>query len=414
VTTVPDVHVSTRTGPPSARAGLAVAVACLALGIISALELRHVSINHGQPAEWSTMLIVTMPRWILLGATLPIVLRIGVGSSVPRERLRIALLHLALFLAISWLHAAITAWATALVQPMSYFFPWSARLIRAWYNTLPTMVSLYSAVLIAAWGISEARERQRRTLRAAQLETELQAAQLEALRAKLQPHFLYNTLNGIAALVADVQPARAVAAIEQLSELLHVALRDDASETVTVREEVTLAEQYLALQRMRFGDRLCYSVDIDPDAAQCRVPVLLLQPVVENAVMHSLDAGVEQLQIVIAAQRVADGLELRVDNNGTSIAHDIGGSTTRSTGGPGNGVGLAATRARLLTAFGDRASLRLVSREGGGVSVRIGVPAIFAVTGASPAAHAYGKRSVAQPATRRDVLADVPTPVTAQ
>jgi sensor histidine kinase YesM len=357
------------------------------------------------------MLIVTMPRWILLAATLPIVLRIGVGSSVPRERLRTMLLHLALFLAISWLHAAITAWATALVQPMSYFFPWSARLIRAWYNTLPTMVSLYSAVLIAAWGISEARERQRRTLRAAQLETQLQAAQLEALRAKLQPHFLYNTLNGIAALVADVQPARAVAAIEQLSELLHVALRDNANETVTVREEVTLAEQYLALQRMRFGERLCYSVDIDPDAAQCMVPVLLLQPVVENAVVHSLDAGVEQLQIVISAQRVAAGLELRVDNNGMSIAHDVGASTARSTGSHGNGVGLAATHARLLTAFGDRASLRLVSREGGGVSVRIGMPASFEVPSAPAVSHARGEEGSTQASARRDRLADSPIPV---
>ena len=126
------------------------------------------------------------------------------------------------------------------------------RLTRSWYNTTPTMVSMYAGVLIAAWGMMESRERQRRTLRAAQLETQLQSARLAALRAQLQPHFLYNTLNGIAALVSDVQPARAVAAIEQLGELLHASLRDDGRDEITVAEEVALAERYLALQ----GDAL--------------------------------------------------------------------------------------------------------------------------------------------------------------
>ena len=121
-----------------------------------------------------------------------------------------------------------------MTSPISFFFPWSARLVRAWYSMMPTMVSLYGAVLIAAWGMAEAREREQRTLRASQLETQLQAARLEALRAKLQPHFLYNTLNGIAALVADVQPAKAVAALEHLSELLHASLRDDAHEEIPV------------------------------------------------------------------------------------------------------------------------------------------------------------------------------------
>src|SRR4029078_5645973 len=174
---------------------------------------------------------------------------------------------------------------------ISHLFGLIPRLTRSWYNTMPIVVSTYAAVLIAAWGMAEAVERQRRTLRASQLEAQLQSARLAALRAQLQPHFLYNTLNGIAALVADVQPARAVAAIEQLSELLHASLRDDGREEITVEEEVMLAERYLALQRMRFGERLQYDWHVGAGVADCLVPVLVPQPIVENAVVHSLDAG---------------------------------------------------------------------------------------------------------------------------
>jgi len=232
-------------------------------------------------------------------------------------------------------------------------------------------VSLYGAVVIAAWGMAEARERERRTLRASQLETQLQAARLEALRAKLQPHFLYNTLNGIAALVADVQPERALAALEQLSELLHASLRDDTREEIAVAEEVALTEQYLALQRMRFGERLQYDLRVAPDVADCLVPVLLLQPLVENAVVHGLDAGIERLHIAVVAQSQADEVELLVENDGTSL--DVDDVTAAEATG-GDGVGLAATRARLATAYGDRASLRLLPREGSGVRVRITLP----------------------------------------
>jgi sensor histidine kinase YesM len=332
--------------------------------------MRHVTTTHGAAASWPFIALITMPRWILLAATLPSVLLLGIGPAEPRLRARTIVLHVALFLAISFLHAGVTAWTTGIASPVSYFFSWGARLLRAWYDVMPTMVSLYAAVLIAAWAMAEARERERRTLRASQLEAQLHAARLEALRAKLQPHFLYNTLNGIAALVADVQPARAVAAIEHLSELLHASLRDDAREEIPITEEVALAERYLALQRMRFGERLQYDLDVAPDVAEWLVPVLVLQPLVENAVVHGLDAGLTRLHVAIVARACLTGVELRVENDGTAL--QAAGDGPAATAG--SGVGLAATRARLATAYGDRASLQLLHREGGGVSVRIVLP----------------------------------------
>jgi sensor histidine kinase YesM len=226
---------------------------------------------------------------------------------------------------------------------------------------------MYVAVLLSAWGIAEARERQRRTLRASQLEAQLQTARLASLRAQLQPHFLYNTLQGIAALVADVRPERAVAAIDQLGELLHASLGDDGREEITVAEEIALADRYLALQAMRFGDRLRYTLDVSPGVADALTPVLLLQPIVENAVVHGMDSGQESLTVAIVAAEHGEDLELRVENDG----HALAGEGHRPGG---HGVGLAATRERLATVYGARATLTLFPRDGGGVIVRIVMP----------------------------------------
>lgn len=356
---------------PSPLASLALVCVCVMLGAISALETRHVSIVHGQPLAWSLVLQTTTPRWILLAAALPFVLHLATRVPLVPVRGRVVVMHVAAFFVLSWTQAAADAWATGRLSPdVIFLFAWSARVTRAWYNTMPTMVSMYVAVLVAAWGIGEARERERRTLRASQLEAQLQSARLASLRAQLQPHFLYNTLTGIAALVADVQPARAVAAIEQLGELLHASLRDDGREEITVAEEVALAEQYLALQGMRFGERLRYARDIAPDAAACMVPVLLLQPIVENAVLHGLDTGEGTVAVTIRAVTRGNDVELSVENDGSTL-DAVRGRTT------GHGVGLAATRARLATAFGDRASLTLAPRDGGGVMVRIALPRVL-------------------------------------
>ena len=351
---------------PSTLATLAVVFVCLTLGGISALESRHVSVTHGFPLDWPTVLISTTPRWILLAAVLPFVLRFGVRYPLNPPRAPLIALHASLFLAVSVAHAWTDAWAVTWANPQVVgMFGMIPRLTRSWYNTMPTMVSMYAGVLIAAWGMTEAKERQRRTLRASQLETQLQSARLAALRAQLQPHFLYNTLNGIAALVASVQPDRAVAAIEQLGELLHASLREDGREEITVDEEVGLADRYLALQGMRFGDRLQYEFDVAADVRDCLVPVLLLQPIVENAVVHGLDAGQRELAVRITAVATSEGVEIVVENNGPDIS---------SAAQKGHGLGLSTTRARLMTAYGDRATLTLKPRDGGGARVRVVIP----------------------------------------
>ena len=320
------------------------------------------------PLGWDEVFASRMPGWVVLAAVLPLVFAISVRVPLAPVRARVVVMHVLLLAGISFAYAAIDAWSTAIESPaVRHMFDTIPRLTRSWLNTLPTVASTYAAVLFGSWGMIEARERQRRTLRAVQLEAQLQTARLAALRAQLQPHFLYNTLNGIAALVSDVQPARAVAAIEQLGELLHASLREDGRDEITVAEEVALAERYLALQEMRFGDRLSHEMHIAPDVADSLVPVLVLQPVIENAVVHGLDAGQHRLHVRVDAVSHASGIEISVQNNGPEPLPE-------GKRAAGHGVGLAATRARLITAHGDLASLTLLPRDGGGAIVRIIVP----------------------------------------
>ena len=361
------------TGAPSRVATLTVVVVCLTLGLISALEARHVSFAHGFPISWTAALLSTTPRWILLATVLPFVLHLGLRYPLNRRRSGIIAMHIGLFLVVSMAHALADAWAVAQTNPIvTQIFGMIPRLTRSWYNTMPTMVSMYAGVIIAAWAMTEARERERRTLRASQLESQLQSARLAALRAQLQPHFLYNTLNAIAALVSDVQPARAVAAIEQLGELLHASLREDGREEITIDEEVALTERYLALQKIRYGERLQYELNVAPDVGESLVPVLLLQPIVENAVVHGMDAGQDSLLVRVDATATTEGIEIVVANNGPALGE------SRESRASGHGLGISTTRARLLTAYGDRASLVLREREGGGAVVRIALPRVMA------------------------------------
>ena len=324
--------------------------------------------THGFPLAWSIIGLSTMPRWVLLALVLPAVLTLASRFPVVPWRPRLVALHVAVFVALSFAHAMLDTWTITFASPQfSVFFPWTARVMRSWYNSMPIIVSMYGAVLVTAWGIGEARERQSRTLRASQLETLLQSARLDSLRAQLQPHFLYNTLNGIAALVSDLQPARAVAAIEQLGELLHASLREDGRDEITIDEELALADRYLSLQAMRFDDRLTYELHVEPAVAECLVPVFLLQPIIENAVIHGLDAGQESITVRIDAIATSRGVELTVQNNGSEVG-------SRSGGARGHGLGIATTRARLSTAYGQLASLELLPRENGGAVVRIVIP----------------------------------------
>jgi signal transduction histidine kinase len=221
----------------------------------------------------------------------------------------------------------------------------------------------YVVLVLAVRHYTTAMERKRRE---AELTTAFANAQLTALRAQLHPHFLFNTLNSISALVAE-DPQVARKTIAELGELLRTTLREGARRTWSLREELALVERYVAIERMRFGERLSLRVACEPATLGAEVPTLLLQPLVENAILHGIQPALQGGTVEIAARRVGDRLELEVSDDGVGLA----GDTTER-------VGLSNCRERLATYFGDDQTLTLERRTPTGTRVVVRLPWITA------------------------------------
>jgi two-component sensor histidine kinase len=201
---------------------------------------------------------------------------------------------------------------------------------------------------------------------AAQLEAQLSEARLAALRMQLNPHFLFNTLHAISALVErDPQGVRRVVA--KLSMLLRRVLDDEAEQEVPLRDEIQFLRDYLDIQHVRFQGRLEVDEDLSPEALDALVPTLILQPLVENAVEHGasrIEAGTGR--ILIRARREGDRLVLTVQDNGPGL----GANGDRDVGG----VGLRNTRARLDGLYGDAGTLHLLEAAEGGLRAEVTLP----------------------------------------
>jgi two-component system LytT family sensor kinase len=205
-----------------------------------------------------------------------------------------------------------------------------------------------------------------RQLAAAQLEAELTAARLQALRGHLQPHFLFNSLHSIAALARAGDTAGVVRLTAALSDLLRYVL-DAGDRHASLREELSIVERYLEIQRARFADRLDVTVDLAPDVADARVPLLIVQPLVENAVRHGLAPRVREGSLMVRAIR--DNGRIRIDVEDTGVGLPPGWTLDAATG-----TGLRNLASRLAAEFGDAAALDVAPREGGGVRAPVTLP----------------------------------------
>jgi signal transduction histidine kinase len=215
----------------------------------------------------------------------------------------------------------------------------------------------------------EAREHERRTARLllekSQLESSLRQAELDALRMRLQPHFLFNSLQNISVLIRH-DPETGSRMLTKLGELLRAALGREGEAETTLRTEIALTEAYLAVEEMRFGDRLSSIVVVAPGTENARVPTFLLQPLVENALRHGL-RDVRQGGVVIVRSALdRDTLILTVCDNGAGLA---GGVSTAAYG-----IGLGATNERLARMYPGRSTFALQPLPEGGTEARITLP----------------------------------------
>lgn len=193
-------------------------------------------------------------------------------------------------------------------------------------------------------------------------------ASLDALRAQLHPHFLFNTLNSVSVL-AEENPSAAGRVLLRLSELLRTVLRHESSHEAPLEEEVAFLSSYLDIQRIRFEERLSVTLAVEPDVARAMVPWLVLQPLVENALRYAVEPRAAGGRIAVSAARSEGGARLRlvVEDDGPGLA---GGAVDRN----GGGVGLSNTRARLARLYGDRHVFRIEPGEDGGCRIVIELP----------------------------------------
>jgi hypothetical protein len=230
------------------------------------------------------------------------------------------------------------------------------------FTRLPLEWLLYCLVLGCAIALDYAERYRERALTAAQLETALAEARLHALELQIRPHFLFNTLNAISSLVRSRKNDEAVAMTAGLAELLRYTLDHAGERRVALEEEVAITRRYLEIESARFPDRLTFAIDLEPGARRAAVPMLLLQPLAENAVRHGIAQSASPGVVELRAYRSGDSLQIDLFNTGQLAA------TT-----PRHGIGLANTLERLAHFYGDAGRLELVSARGG-VLATISIP----------------------------------------
>ncbi len=346
-----------------------ICLAWLALGLINATQvvvgMRAVDMRH----HWSTLFFVSAVSWLVWACATPLVL--ALGRRFPPVRAagwRGWTFHGATCLSLGIADACWVAALEYFLNPYAEGHQLSYRTyaIDLFYSRFHVELITYGAILALGYTINSLNRLALREAEAARLSAELSKSQLEALRRQLEPHFLFNSLNGISGLVRSGENDAAVDMIAGLSDLLRRVLEDSGSQLVPLAEELSFLERYLELQSMRFGNRLCVTVDVPFALYSALVPSLILQPLVENAILHGIERCVEGGSIRIGARTEAGVLTLYVHNDGPTLSARAPASRT--------GVGLSNTRGRLDRLYGGAGTIELRNHHRAGVETIVQVP----------------------------------------
>lgn len=226
---------------------------------------------------------------------------------------------------------------------------------------------VYSAIVATVHAYDYYQQYRERELSASRLQAQLSRAKLQALEQQLHPHFLFNTLHAMSALVVEDPPA-AQRMITLLGDLLRMTLDRVDENEVTLREELAFIDRYIEIQRIRFRGEFEAHTDISPDVLDACVPRLILQPIVENAIKHGVSASGENSSVRIRAFKDRDVLALRVEDDGPGFGNMNNPNALHT------GIGLRNTKERLEALYGDAFTLEFHSPERGGAIVSLNIP----------------------------------------
>jgi two-component system, LytTR family, sensor kinase len=351
--------------PSISRLWLLIPAACLVPAVLDGFQAYMQARLDGQPTSWQ-FVIFSGTEWLFLAALTPIAYYLGRRLPLRRETLgRNLAIHLggALLLCTGW--ASLGVALRYVLGMVGQNNPLPKHLASWMLTSLPWSVFMYFTVLGCVYAFiyfSEARERE---AQAARLAAQLAESRLSALRMQLNPHFLFNSLNAIGVLVRDQKTAAATRMIELLGDVLHTVLRSDPRHEIPLRDEVAFLERYLAIEQVRFSDRLHVQWQIDDDLQGALVPEFVLQPLVENALRHGIAKRSDAGMLEISARRDGESLVLTVSDDGAGLPESPE---------PRMGVGLTNVRERLRTLYGDAAQLDLAPRVGGGAVATVELP----------------------------------------
>lgn len=358
-----------RLDPPAPRWSVRTLLLAWSVPAVLGVPFAIASLREGPEglALWRVLVVVmvTWQIWALI--TVPV---LALADRLPLERpwrARVLAAHAAASLATCAAQALITALVFRwLVAPGVSTFVGLATYM--FLRFTPAAVIVYTAIVATrAWQVERARASAREA-EARALSERLAEAQLQALRGQLRPHFLFNALNAAIALVRDGERERAAAALTGIATLLRATLRGDSRQEVTLGEELEFVEQYLAIERLRMGDRLQVRADVPARLLDVSVPALCLQPFVENAVRHGLRHVPGDAVITMSAREEEGRVMLCVTDNGVGLQGE-------PVVGESRGTGIDNARARLALLHGAAASVRLgAGANGRGTTVELIFP----------------------------------------
>ncbi len=350
-----------------------VALAVVALWLLVALVWASQSVLggtlQGSPVTWDnairTALVQTVPWIPVTLAVIALVARFPIHGATWRRNLPI---HLLAFAALLYLENVLVVLGYWIVSGNYGTFEALLRGGVLW-ATLRAHVgaALYIAIAALTQGALYYRRQRARELALAKVEAQLATARLDALVARIRPHFLFNTLHTIGHLWRSGRHTEADAMLDHLGDLFQRVQRNTARTLVPLDDELDMVRAYLAIEQARFGERLHVHIDAPDEARMLAVPPLLLQPLVENAIRHGVSAASTAGLVAVTAVRDNGRLTLTVEDDGPGVRED--------SGSRGTGTGLSATRERLLQLFGSAGLLEVEPRDGRGTRVRIEIPA---------------------------------------
>ncbi len=340
------------------------------IALMSAFSMYRFDLLFWKPTSFWEQLQIPLVNDLIFAAFTPIVLHIGLRYPIERSNWKWrSLAYCGGAFVFTSAHALVRMLVYPVVDNMTKkTFPIGWSLFgRLFLYGLPDLCFyVYLPVVVIAHAIWYYREYRDREVRAAQLETRLAQAQLKALKSQLQPHFLFNTLHSISTLMlTNVSAADTM--LVRLSDLLRMSLDNNTVQETTLNREMQFVNGYLEIEKMRFGERLRVTCQVDTETLDARVPHLLLQPLVENAIRHGISRRTEGGEIQITATRRDDDLYLEVSDTGPGFSPNPEWNAK-------HGLGLNATRERLRVFYGDRQRLDIHSTPDRGTTVRVQIP----------------------------------------